>query len=308
MSLTRCWTSPSIGHNFLLILAITFCLSNVLANNNNNNNNNNYNNSNNYNERGILSSKDFTNVWKDLSNDCTKEEETKNLSVSCQGVRIVRKVVQQFLKNSSKQPDIEIFDGINLVEVKDPNNINTRKGRFLKGFGSMTPLLQFLEGRELRVRLPKLLPADFDTIFENTLTAASSNGEARRGGGGGLGGGGGYGGGGGGGGGKKGGGGMMILALMMGKMLATMGFGALGLLTLKALMVSGLALMLSIIIAVKKLASGGDDGGGHHVVYAQEVGHHHRKKRSFTNEDENNEILDLPYRGYADLYGDVKVS
>lgn len=88
--------------------------------------------------------------------------------------------------------------------------------------------------------------------------------------------------------------------------MAAMGFGALGLLTMKALMVSGLALMLSIIIAVKKLASSGDDGGGHHVVYAQEVGHHHRKKRSMS--EENDDILDLPYRGYADIYGDFKGS
>ncbi|KAL2720114.1 homeobox protein Wariai-like, partial [Vespula squamosa] len=246
-------------------------------------------------DRGL--SKDFTNAWKDFSTDCSAEE-PKNLSVSCQGVRIVRRVVQQLLENSSKESDIEIFDGISLVEVEDPSS--SRKGRFLKGFGSMTPLLQFLEGRELRVKLPKLLPQNFETVFEKTMTSSTIGEGGRARGGGGLGGGGG------GGGGKKGGGGMMILALMMGKMMAAMGFGALGLLTMKALMVSGLALMLSIIIAVKKLASSGDDGGGHHVVYAQEVGHHHRKKRSMS--EENDDILDLPYRGYADLYGDLKGS
>ncbi|KAI4495716.1 hypothetical protein M0802_008339 [Mischocyttarus mexicanus] len=280
--------TPSIGEIFILIIGTTtICLSNVLAT-----------------DRG--QPKDFANAWKDLSTDCSSDL-SNNLSVSCQGVRIVRKVVQQFLENSSKGSDIEIFDGISLVDVKDDPS-NSRKGRFLKGFGSMTPLLQFLEGRELRVKLPKLLPDDFQSNLENTLTA-SNNGEGRARGGGFGGGGGGYGGGhgGGGGGGKKGGGGMMLMALMMGKMLATMGFGALGLLTLKALMVSGLALMLSVIIAVKKLTSGGDDGGGHHVVYAQEVGHHHRKKRSLSQQDKD-EILDLPYRGYTDIYGDVKVS
>lgn len=88
-------------------------------------------------------------------------------------------------------------------------------------------------------------------------------------------------------------------------MMAAMGFGALGLLTMKALMVSAMALMLSLIVAVKKLTSGHDSGGGgHHVVYAQDVGHHHyRKKRSL-----GEEASDLPYRGYAHLFGDSRVS
>lgn len=144
------WT-PSIVERFLLVLATFLCLSNVIAI-----------------DRGL--SKDFTNAWKDFSTDCSAEE-PKNLSVSCQGVRIVRRVVQQLLENSSKESDIEIFDGISLVEVEDASS--SRKGRFLKGFGSMTPLLQFLEGRELRVKLPKLLPQNFETAFEKTMTSST---------------------------------------------------------------------------------------------------------------------------------------
>lgn len=88
-------------------------------------------------------------------------------------------------------------------------------------------------------------------------------------------------------------------------MMAALGFGALGLLAMKALMVSALALMLSLIVAVKKLASGHESGGGHHVVYAQDVGHHHyRKKRSSVGEED----AGLPYRGYAHLFGDSRVS
>lgn len=87
--------------------------------------------------------------------------------------------------------------------------------------------------------------------------------------------------------------------------MAAMGFGALGLLAMKALMVSAMALMLSLIVAVKKLAGGHDDhGGGHHVVYAQEVGHHHRKKRSVEDVDSTQ----LPYRGYAHLYANLGAS
>ena len=76
--------------------------------------------------------------------------------------------------------------------------------------------------------------------------------------------------------------------------MAAMGFGALGLLAMKALMVSSLALMLSLIVAAKKLA-GGKEEDTHHVVYAQEVGSHHRRRRDLLGDDghENH-----PYRGY----------
>lgn len=87
-------------------------------------------------------------------------------------------------------------------------------------------------------------------------------------------------------------------------MMAAMGFGALGLLAMKALMVSAMALMLSLIVAVKKLTSSHDSGGGHHVVYAQDVGHHHYRKKRSLGEEGN----DLPYRGYAHLFGDSRVS
>ncbi|XP_017891456.1 uncharacterized protein LOC108631803 [Ceratina calcarata] len=232
-------------------------------------------------------------AWDGLSTGCSNAD-SKNVSVSCYGVRIVRKIVQQLLEKSSKEPNIEIFEGVSLVEV--PGAEPTRKGRFMKGFGNMGTLMQFLEGRELRIKLPSFLPQNIESALEASLPVE----EGRRGGGGG-----GLGGGGGGGGKKGGGGGYLILALMMGKMMAALGFGALGLLAMKALMVSALALMLSLIVAVKKLASGHDSGGGgHHVVYAQDVGHHHyRKKRSVDEEDH-----DLPYRGYAHLFGDSRVS
>ncbi|XP_012522911.1 keratin, type I cytoskeletal 10-like [Monomorium pharaonis] len=237
-------------------------------------------------------------TWAGFSTSCTSED-SKNASVSCHGVRIVRKIVQQLLETTSKERDIQLFDGVSLVEV--PGSSSSRKARVLKGFGGLGPFLQFLEGRELRVKLPSLLPPNIETALKESLP---SEAEARGGGGGGFGGGGGGGGGGfgGGKGGKKGGGGgMIIMMLMMGKMLAAMGFGALGLLAMKALMVSAMALMLSLIVAVKKLASGHDDHGGHHVVYAQEVGHHHRKKRSIEDVDSTQ----LPYRGYAHLYANL---
>lgn len=53
-----------------------------------------------------------------------------------------------------------------------------------------------------------------------------------------------------------------MMGLMMGKLMAALGIGGVGLLAMKALMVSALALMLSIIIGLKKLVHHDDDGGG----------------------------------------------
>lgn len=84
-----------------------------------------------------------------------------------------------------------------------------------------------------------------------------------------------------------------------GKMLATMGFGALAIMTMKAVLVSAMALMLSLIVAAKKLTAAKEDDG-HHVIYAQEVDHH-RRRRSGVAE---NAPANSPYRGYSDLYSD----
>lgn len=81
-------------------------------------------------------------------------------------------------------------------------------------------------------------------------------------------------------------------------MMAAIGFGSIGMLAMKALMVSSLALMLSLIVAAKKFASSQDSGGGHHVVYAQESGHHHSKRSA----DLDDPSLS-PYGGYASVYG-----
>ncbi|XP_023289770.1 uncharacterized protein LOC105703589 [Orussus abietinus] len=221
--------------------------------------------------------------FRDLWDGSCRAADPRNLSVSCHGVRIVKRVVQQLLDKSARSPVLEITDGVSLVDGLQDGE--ARKARFLKGFGTVGPFLEFLEGRELRIKLPSLVPDNLENAIRDSLPSIAQ--------GRGSGGGGGFGGG------KKGDGGMMILALMMGKMMAAMGFGALGLLAMKALMVSALALMLSLIVAVKKLASGHSDGGGHHVVYAQETGHHHRRKRAL-----DDDLLDLPYRGHINLFRD----
>lgn len=102
-------------------------------------------------------------TWTGFSTSCTSED-SKNASVSCHGVRIVRKIVQQLLETTSKERSIELFDGVSLVEV--PGSGSPRKARVLKGFG---PFLQFLEGRELRVKLPSLLPPNIETALKESL-------------------------------------------------------------------------------------------------------------------------------------------
>lgn len=103
-------------------------------------------------------------TWTGFSTSCTSED-SKNVSVSCHGVRIVRKIVQQLLETTSKERDIHLFDGVSLVEVPG----SSRKARVLKGFGGLGPFLQFLEGRELRVKLPSLLPPNIETALKESL-------------------------------------------------------------------------------------------------------------------------------------------
>lgn len=98
--------------------------------------------------------------------DCSGADASKNISVSCYGIRIVRRIVQQFLERSSEQPDLEIFDGVSLVEVEPALS---RKGKLMKGFGSVGNLMQFLEGRELRIKLPALLPQNLEAALQESL-------------------------------------------------------------------------------------------------------------------------------------------
>lgn len=109
-------------------------------------------------------------AWTGFSTSCAAED-AKNMSISCHGVRIVRKIVQQMLETTGKERDIELFDGVSLVEV--PGSGSLRKARVLKGFGGLGPFLQFLEGRELRVKLPSLLPPNIETALQESLPSES---------------------------------------------------------------------------------------------------------------------------------------
>lgn len=77
-------------------------------------------------------------------------------------------------------------------------------------------------------------------------------------------------------------------------MLAAIGFGTLALMAMKALILSSLALMLSLITALKKHHGGGHHED-HHLVYAQEVSPHYRRRRSELTENFENH----PYRKHV---------
>lgn len=85
------------------------------------------------------------------------------------------------------------------------------------------------------------------------------------------------------------GGGLLVLGGMFGSMLGALGIGGVGLLAMKALTVSAMALMLAAVVGIKKLASSGHDDGGHHVIHAGGHGYDHRRKR---------EAADLAYSAW----------
>lgn len=103
--------------------------------------------------------------WRGFSIACSSED-PKNSSISCHGVRIVKRVIQQLLDSATT--NIEITDGVSLVDSEGAGAA-VRRARNLKGLGTMGPILGFLEGKELRVKLPNLLPANFEDAIRDSL-------------------------------------------------------------------------------------------------------------------------------------------
>ena len=103
--------------------------------------------------------------WRGLSIACTAED-PKNSSISCHGVRIVKRVIQQLLDSATS--NIEITDGVRLVDSED-GGAALRRARKLKGLGNMGSILGFLEGKELRVKLPSLLPENLENAISISL-------------------------------------------------------------------------------------------------------------------------------------------
>ncbi|XP_038219434.1 uncharacterized protein LOC119837761 [Zerene cesonia] len=168
--------------------------------------------------------------------------------------------------------DIDLTDGITLVGVPVSNSLED-EGRSM-GDSPLYRMAKFLQGHELHVKLPNLIEKDkisqllaeslkvVDEYKENNVTGRRKGG---------------------------GGGSLALLGLMFAKTIGAAGIGGLGLLTMKALAVSALALMLSAIVGVKKLTAH-DDHDDHQVIYAGH-GHHRRRRELHTP---------LPYRGWTE--------
>lgn len=109
--------------------------------------------------------------WMGFSMSCTNED-PQNVSVSCHGVRIVRRIVQQLLENTAKQRSFELFDGVTLVDTNDAKSSlsSSRSSRLLMGPKS---ILQFFDGKELRIKLPTFLSGNIESAFRASLPSAN---------------------------------------------------------------------------------------------------------------------------------------
>lgn len=115
------------------------------------------------------STRNFKDGWKGFSMSCMNED-PHNVSVSCHGVRIVRRIVQQLLEKSAKQRSIELFNGVTLVDINDEKS--QRSARLMKG-PTFKSIFQFLDGKELRIKLPNFLPRNIESAFKDSLPLAN---------------------------------------------------------------------------------------------------------------------------------------
>ncbi|XP_018570582.1 uncharacterized protein LOC108910467 [Anoplophora glabripennis] len=193
------------------------------------------------------------------------------------GLEIISKVFRQFL--DTQPNDLKLGEGVHLISTRSENDARANTD----DTSTLGTLENYLKNHEVRIRLQELMPGEgFGRAFKTAMDEVEGKDESSpRGGGGGGGGKGGKGG--------DGGSGIMLMGLMMGKMMAALGIGGVGLLAMKALMVSALALMLSIIIGLKKLVHSDHDDGGHTVIHAGHGHHDYRKKR---------EATDMAYRAW----------
>ncbi|CAB0030514.1 unnamed protein product [Trichogramma brassicae] len=199
--------------------------------------------------------------WAGYTVTCTQDDGNVRRTVSCQGARMVRSIVLRLLEEGGKRGSWRILDGVDLVQrrLNETEEGTTKRysERKIDDKGGIGSILKFMESRELRIRLSNLFPKHFEAAVKDSLPSSMNQGRGH--------------------GDKKKGDNVMLMAMMMGKMLAALGFGALGLLAMKALMISALALMLSLIVAAKKFHS--SSGHHKHLVYAQELPHHRRRRR-----------------------------
>ncbi|XP_058118113.1 uncharacterized protein LOC131289490 [Anopheles ziemanni] len=220
---------------------------------------------------------------------------TSEGALSCHGAKIVRNLVKR-LARSGKSEEVGVVKLFPGVEIVDASGSEDRERSFNEVpdedrtvFGRVG---KYLQSHEIKINFGQLLKrSDIQDAIRTAFGSMDQEviadvAEARKKDKGGL-------------------GAIMMMGLMMGKLLAALGFGGVGLLALKALGVSMVALLLSAILGLKKLTEHGDHKGRHndeHFEVHSDDGHHEhgasRKRRSVEDEQAANQ---LAYNGWAQL-------
>ncbi|XP_040154686.1 uncharacterized protein LOC120895410 [Anopheles arabiensis] len=211
--------------------------------------------------------------------------------LSCHGAKIVRNLVRRLARTGKTDDALKLFPGVEIVAAGDveerERSLNEVTDEDRTMFGRFA---RYLQSHELKVNFGQMVQrGDIQEAIRTTFGAMDQEviadvAEARKKDKGGL-------------------GAIMMMGLMMGKLLAALGFGGVGLLALKALGVSMIALLLSAILGLKKLTEHGDHKGRHndeHFEVHSEDHHGHeggaRKRRSA---EEETLASQMAYSGWA---------
>ncbi|XP_049547965.1 uncharacterized protein LOC125959197 [Anopheles darlingi] len=215
-------------------------------------------------------------------------------ALSCHGAKVVRNLVKRLARpvKVDETGGLKLFPGVEIVELT--NGAEERE----RSFNEVTEeertvfgrIGKYLQSHEIKINFGQLLKrSDIQDAIRTAFGSMDQEviadvAEARKKDKGGL-------------------GAIMMMGLMMGKLLAALGFGGVGLLALKALGVSMVALLLSAILGLKKLTEHGDHKGRHNdehfEVHSEDhVEHGARKRRSVEDEAAANEMA---YGGWAQI-------
>uniref|UniRef100_A0A182Q5Q3 Uncharacterized protein n=1 Tax=Anopheles farauti TaxID=69004 RepID=A0A182Q5Q3_9DIPT len=214
--------------------------------------------------------------------------------ISCHGAKIVRNLVRRLARSGNADDTLKLYPGVEIVEAisaeERERSLNEVTDDDRSIFGRFA---RYLQNHELKINFGQLVQrSDIQEAIRTAFGAMDQEviadvAEARKKDKGGL-------------------GAIMMMGLMMGKLLAALGFGGVGLLALKALGVSMVALLLSAILGLKKLTEHGDHKGRHNdehfEVHSEDHHNGHeggaRKRRSVEDEAQANRMA---YSGWAQL-------
>ncbi|XP_035775011.1 uncharacterized protein LOC118457487 [Anopheles albimanus] len=214
-------------------------------------------------------------------------------ALSCHGAKVVRNLVKRLARpvKVDESGAMKLFPGVEIVELptveEQERSFNEVTEEDRTVFGRIG---RYLQSHEIKINFGQLLKrSDIQDAIRTAFGSMDQEviadvAEARKKDKGGL-------------------GAIMMMGLMMGKLLAALGFGGVGLLALKALGVSMIALLLSAILGLKKLTEHGDHKGRHNdehfEVHSEDhLEHGARKRRSVEDEAAANEMA---YSGWAQI-------